>query len=42
MYRSIYTTLINYISITNKIKYSYKYNNNYIIIRIPTDVIIQE
>ena len=41
MYRCNYTTLINYISFTNKIIYSYEYNNNYIIIRIRKGVFIQ-
>ena len=41
MYTCNYTTLINYITITNKITYSYMYNNNYNIIRIRIDVIIQ-
>ena len=41
MYRCNYTTLIIRISITNKIPYSYTYNNNYIIIRVRIDVIIQ-
>ena len=41
MYRRIYTTYINYISIINKITYSYKYKNIYIIIRIGIDVNIQ-
>ena len=40
MYGCNYTILINYISITNKITYSYKYNNKYIIIRIQIDVIV--
>ena len=41
MYKRKYTTLINYITITNKITYSYMYENNYINIRIRIDVIIQ-
>ena len=41
MYRCNYTTLINFITMTNKITQSYMYNNNYNIIRIPIDVIIQ-
>ena len=34
MYRCNYTTSTKYMSITNKITYSYKYKNNYTIIRI--------
>ena len=41
MYRCKYNTLINYISITNKITYSHNYKNDYINIRIRIDVIIQ-
>ena len=41
MYRCNYTTLINYITMTNKITYSYIYNNNYNKFRIRIDVIIQ-
>ena len=41
MYKCNYTTLTNYISITNKITYSYMYNKNYIIIRTRIDAIIQ-
>ena len=41
MYRCNYTSLINYISFTNKINYSYEYNNNYIIVGIRIGVIIQ-
>ena len=40
MYGCNSTILINYISITNKVTYSYKYNSNYIIIRIRKDVLI--
>ena len=41
MYRRKYTTLINYIIITNKITYSYMYKNSYNNIRVRIDVIIQ-
>ena len=41
MYWYTYTTLTNYISITNKITFSYNYNNNYINIRIRNFVNIQ-
>ena len=41
MYKRKYTTLINYITITNKINYSYMYKDIYINIRIRIDVIIQ-
>ena len=36
-----FTILINYISFTNKITYSYEYNNFYVNIRIRIGVIIQ-
>ena len=35
------TTLLKYISITNTLNYSYEYKNNYIVIRIRINVIIQ-
>ena len=41
MYKRKYATLINYITITNKITYSYMYKNNYNIIRIRIYVNIQ-
>ena len=41
MYKRKYTTLINYITITKKITYSYMYKNNYNNIRNRIDVIIQ-
>ena len=41
MYKRKYTTLINYITSTNKITYSYLYKNNYNNIRIRIDVNIQ-
>ena len=41
MYRRNYTTLINYISFTNKITYSYDYNNIYIFVCIRIRVIKQ-
>ena len=41
MFRCNYTTLNNYISFTNRITYSYEYNNNFNIIRIQIGVIIQ-
>ena len=40
MYKCNYTTLINYISFTNKITYSYEYNFYYTIICIRIGVII--
>ena len=41
MYRCNYTTLFNHTSFTNKITYSYEYNNYYTIIRVRIGVIIQ-
>ena len=41
MYKHEYTTLINYITIINKITYSYMFKNIYNNIRIRIDVIIQ-
>ena len=41
MYKRKNTTLIIFITITNKITYSYLCKNNYNIIRIRIDVIIQ-
>ena len=41
MYRCKYATLINYISFTDKINYSYEYNNKNIVIRVRIGVIIQ-
>ena len=41
MYKRKHTTLINYITITNEITYSYMYKNEYNVIRIRIDVIIQ-
>ena len=41
MYKRKYTTLINYITITNNITYSYMYKNKYNNIGIRIDVFIQ-
>ena len=41
MYDRKFTTLINYITITKNITYSYMHKSNHNIIRIRIDVIIQ-